>query len=148
MIVREIMKKTPIFCTPDTRLTIVARLMTEHHIGEIPIVKSMRSLEPIGIITDRDIVCRVVATGANPADVPVEDCMTTHLILAQEDDAVQDCARSMEEYQIRRILVVDLKGQLSGVVSQGDLARFMRADEVAKLIRDLSIPSDHASRLH
>jgi CBS domain-containing protein len=148
MIIREIMRKTPIFCLPDTSLTVVAKLMAEHHIGEIPVIKSMHSLEPIGIITDRDIVCRVVATGANPAMVPVADCMSTHLILVQVDDSVQECARAMEEYLIRRVLVVDERGHLAGVVSQGDLARFLRADEVAKLIRDLSVPSEHASRLH
>jgi phosphoenolpyruvate-protein kinase (PTS system EI component) len=75
--VRDIMSKSPVYCLADANLEFAAKLMLEHDCGEIPIVDNERDLNPIGVITDRDICCRTVALGKNPLQLKVRDFMTS-----------------------------------------------------------------------
>src|SRR5262245_49025477 len=100
MQVRDIMSSEPVCCLPDAGIVEVARLMVEHDCGEIPVCD--RDGRPLGVITDRDIVCRIVARGHNPVDVVLEDCMSTPVVTVTPDTDLDDCARLMEQYQIRR----------------------------------------------
>ena len=77
MLVKEIMTPNPFCCTADTSLEEVAKAMVEHDCGEIPIVQSRSDRTLLGVVTDRDIVCRLVAIGRNPVDEPAESCMST-----------------------------------------------------------------------
>jgi CBS domain-containing protein len=67
----DIMTPDPACCAPDTPLGAVAKLMVQHNCGQIPVVDAEGQL--IGVVTDRDIVCRVLATGKNPLDHTVQD---------------------------------------------------------------------------
>src|SRR5207245_9439387 len=71
---RDVMTENPACCAPETPLDQVAKLMRQHDCGEIPVVDPGE--QPIGVITDRDIVCRVVAEGKNPMAYPAEICMS------------------------------------------------------------------------
>ena len=73
MNVEDIMTRNPVCCTPDSGLRDVAQMMVDCDCGEIPVVESFESLIPVGVITDRDIVCRVVAKGMNPLEKPVSE---------------------------------------------------------------------------
>ena len=122
MKVREIMTRDPACCTRDTRIQDVARMMVERDCGEIPVVASARSPVPVGVITDRDIVTRTVASGRNPIDMMASEVMTTPVVTTTPETNLEDCARIFAEHQIRRVPVVDDQGQCCGIVAQADLA--------------------------
>ena len=77
-IARDVMTPNPVCCSPETTLDQVARLMRQNDCGEIPILDSAD--HPIGVVTDRDIVCRVVADGKNPMAHTAETCMTQSVV--------------------------------------------------------------------
>jgi CBS domain-containing protein len=75
----------------------------------------------IGIITDRDIVVRAVAEGLG-VSTKVKDAISEDVVCVNEDDALEDAAQLMSDYQIRRLPVIDSEGRLIGIVSLGDFA--------------------------
>src|SRR5439155_20461807 len=86
MKVREIMTPEPATCTPQTSLQDVAKLMVEHDCGAIPVVDQQG--KPIGIVTDRDIVCRTVAAAKNPLQEAAEQCMSSPVATVSEESSV------------------------------------------------------------
>ena len=143
MQVREIMTSNPASCSPDTGLVDIARMMVSEDCGEIPICGDDK--KPIGVVTDRDIVCRLVAKGKNPLDLRAEDCMTRNLVTATPETPIEDCARLMEQYQVRRLPVVDRAGCLCGMVAQADLARKGPRDTTMEVVEKVSQPNTFAS---
>jgi CBS domain-containing protein len=83
--------------------------------------------EAVGMITDRDIVLRVVAPGLEPAETEVAEVMTEGLVVCREDDSLDIAARMMESRRLRQLVVINHKGQLSGMLSIGVLAEQMKA---------------------
>jgi predicted transcriptional regulator/YHS domain-containing protein len=118
----------------------VARLMAEFDCGEIPVVDS-EAHRPIGVVTDRDITCRVVARGREAASLAAKDCMTSPVVTVTPDTSIEECCRRMEERQIRRVPVVDEGGSCCGIVSQADLALRMANGQSAHVVREISRPS-------
>src|SRR4029450_10428546 len=101
-----------------------ARQMASHDCGEIPIVESAQSHKLVGVITDRDIVCRAVAQGRNPLELKAKECMSSPVITASAEANLEEVCQLMEEHQIRRVPVIDAGGRaLGGVVSQAYLCR-------------------------
>jgi CBS domain-containing protein len=147
MRVRELMTDYPVCCDPQMLLGDVARLMVDHDCGDIPVVESGTSRRPIGVITDRDIVCRAVAEGRNPLELRAEDCMSTPVISVTPDTDIEDCCRAMEEHQIRRVPVVDEAGSCCGVVSQADIARAGSRKLAGEVVKEISRPTSTASRI-
>jgi CBS domain-containing protein len=145
MQVREIMTLNPTCCTPTTSLRDVARAMVKSDCGEIPVVASGDSGKLVGVVTDRDIVCRIVAEGKNPLEATVESCMSAPVVVVKETTQVEECARLMEENQIRRVPVVDGGGACCGIVSQADIATHGSRRVTAELVKDISRPNVDAS---
>jgi len=85
---KEIMTPAPQCCSGETTLNDVANLMLEADCGEIPVTDGSNRL--IGVITDRDIVCRVVAKGKNPASVTAAECMSEPVVVVNEDTSLED----------------------------------------------------------
>ena len=133
---REIMTPTPAVCTPHTTLDEVAKLMRQNDCGEIPVVDSAE--RPIGVITDRDIVCRVVAEGKNPSAYTAEGCMSQPVVTVALDASVEDVITTMEKHRIRRVPVVDDQGACAGIIAQADVAWTERLNEVGELVREVS----------
>jgi CBS domain-containing protein len=104
---------------PDENLRTVARLMLEADIGALPVADGERL---VGMITDRDIAVRAVASGLGP-NAQVQDVMTSEVLYCYGDADVEDVAENMGEIQVRRLPVVDSDKQLIGIISTGDLAR-------------------------
>jgi CBS domain-containing protein len=100
----------------------------------------------IGVITDRDIVCRAVAQGKNPIGYTVESCMSSPVVTVHEEDALEDIVSTMERYQIRRVPVVSDGGICAGIIAQADVARIAPKREVAELVREVSQQTRHASQ--
>ena len=133
---RDIMTPNPACCSPSTTLDQVARMMLQNDCGEIPIIDTNDCV--VGVITDRDIVCRVVAQCKNPAGYTVEMCMTSPVVTVPADASLDDIVRTMERHQIRRVPVVSDGGVCAGIIAQADVARVGPKQEVAELIREVS----------
>jgi len=142
----DLMTHYPTCCTPDTPLDRVAQLMVLQDCGEIPIVDDEESRVPIAVVTDRDIVCRVVARGRNPLEYTAESCMSQPVITVPEEMPIDDVLATMEKHQIRRVPVVNARGQCVGVISQADIAWRGSKKEVAALVREVSRDTDGSSR--
>ena len=140
MNIREIMTNDPAVCPPMAKLEDVAKLMVEKNCGAVPIVNDILERKPVGIITDRDIACRMVAKAADPSNVRAKDIMTPHPIVLGPDLTVEDCINAMEKFSIRRILVVDPMGSCIGIVAQADIARSALPFETAELVKEVSGP--------
>ena len=128
----------PGVCTPETSLEDVAKLMVQHECGEIPVVEGHNSLQPIGVVTDRDIVCRFVARGKNPLAYTAEHCMSQPVVTVTLDTPLTEAVAIMEKHQIRRVPVIDDQGFCVGIVAQADLAWSEDEREVGKLVREVS----------
>lgn len=139
MRVREIMTANPTLCSTETRLGEVARLMIEHDCGALPLFQRDRGRQVVGIVTDRDIVCRAVAAGKNIATMNAGQVMTTPAITIGPDDEVEKAVDLMRRRLIRRLPVVDGEGLCVGIVSQADLAqrgpKYLAADLLTSLTR-------------
>lgn len=146
MQVRDIMTPKPAYCLPTTNLHAVARLMVEHVCGAIPVVDSAENLKPVGVITDRDITCRVVASGRNPLDIPARVVMTSPVVAVNPETPLEECVQHMEREEVRRALVVDEQGRLCGIVSEADIARNASEHETAELARVMAQPFEIPSR--
>ena len=119
MKVKDAMHKGVDWVNPDTPITEIAKLMREHDIGCIPIGEDDKL---IGMVTDRDIVCKGLANGKfDPARALARDVMTDGIHCCREDDDLAKAVHHMESLQVRRLPVID-SGQIVGIVSMGDLA--------------------------
>jgi len=137
MHVKEIMSTHLRTCPADAGLQEVAAKMVDGDCGAIPVVEGSRI---IGVITDRDIVCRAVRMGKNPLELKARDCMTDSCVTINADASIEECLRLMETNQIRRIPVVDAQGACCGMVAQADVANHVGAYETSELIKGVSAP--------
>ncbi len=133
---RDVMTADPVCCRPHTPVDEVARLMVNGDFGEIPVIDSAD--HPIGVVTDRDIVRRIVAQGKNPIGYTAETCMTQPVVTVSWETPLEDVVSVMERHQIRRVPVVDEQGRCAGIISQADIARQAPPQEVAALLREVS----------
>jgi CBS domain-containing protein len=138
---KDLMTSNPACCTRETPLQDVARMMVQCDCGEIPVVEQDGRKRPVGVVTDRDIVCRAVAEGRNPLSLRAGDVMTAPAVCAQETDHVEAVKRMMERDQIRRIPVVDANGGICGIVSLADIARRDSRSETGEVVREVSAPA-------
>ena len=141
---QDVMTANPACCTPETPIDQVARLMVQHDCGEIPVIDPAEQV--IGVVTDRDIVCRVVAVGKNPMAYPASSCMSELVVTVPTTAPISEVLSAMERHQVRRVPVVDEQGSCVGMISQADLAWVGREQEVAELVREVSRDSGSASR--
>lgn len=146
MQVKDLMTAEPAYCTPNSTLLDVARLMRGRDCGAIPVVKdSATGRELVGIITDRDIVIRGVAEGGDPFGLTAGQCMSMVVATVAPEASLEDCADVMEEHQVRRVPVVDRQGNCCGIVAQADLARKGPASQTAEVVCEVSQPASRAS---
>src|ERR671911_157650 len=104
---------------PTATVQEASNLMKTLNVGAIPVCNGQR-LE--GMVTDRDIVLRVVAESRDPKTTQVQEAMTAKAFYGYEDQDVEEAAKVMQEQQIRRLPVINHEKQLVGIVSLGDLA--------------------------
>jgi CBS domain-containing protein len=103
-----------------------ARLMRSRHVGALVVVDAgRRGPNPVGIVTDRDIVVEVLAAGLDPASLTVGDIMPVELITATADQEVFEVVEQMQHHGVRRMPVVDNEGVLFGIIAVDDLLDFL-----------------------
>ena len=145
MQVKEMMTPNPACCTSDTSLPNVARMMVVKDCGEIPVIENTITRIPIGVITDRDIVCRIVAKDLNPLDLTAADCMTQAIVTVTPEMSLEECCKIMEEKLIRRLPVVDDRGACVGIISVADIALHTGKNVAGHIVREVSEPTLSAS---
>src|SRR5712692_6711692 len=133
---RNVMTPNPACCRPHTMLDQVAKMMVQYNCGEIPVLDVTD--RPIGVVTDRDIVCRVVAEGKNPMAYPAETCMSEFVVTVRADAPIREVVATMEQHQVRRVPVVDDNGCCIGIISQADVASVAQVRQVGELVREVS----------
>jgi CBS domain-containing protein len=135
MKVREVMTSSVDWVTPETSVVEIAKLMKKADVGSIPICKGNQLT---GIITDRDIVLKVVATGKDTKNTTAQEIMTTDIKSVTSNQDVHEAADLMAKYQIRRLPVVE-QGKLMGIVAIGDLAiEKIHINEAGDALSDIS----------
>ena len=125
---REVMTKDPACCTPGDTVTKVAGIMKHEDVGSVPVVESASERRLLGIVTDRDIVVKVVAAGRGIEQATVKDAMTPNPASCREDDDLEQAVKLMKERQVRRMPIVDGSGRLSGIIAQADVATRVNKD--------------------
>lgn len=122
----DICKRKVTVAYENTSLVAAAQLMREDHVGALVVVADENGSRRVrGLVTDRDIVLAVVATGLDPEPLCLEDIMTTGLVTASETDALPDLMRTMRENGVRRLPVVGGQDELLGVVTMDDLLKIV-----------------------
>lgn len=143
---RDIMTKGVVTCRRDAPITGVAAIMRDHDIGAVPVLDEDGKLA--GIVTDRDIVVSGLTSDKNEAEMRAEDCMSTDLYTAKQNDRVVEVIREMGDHQVRRIPVVDNRDRLVGIISMADVATQTNKDrELADALEEISEPSSIWTRI-
>jgi CBS domain-containing protein len=138
MQVKDIMSKKVTWVGPELTLKKAAKKMVDLDIGCLPVGKDDRL---IGMITDRDITCRAVANGRDPAKATVADAMTKGIRYCFDDQDVADAAQLMEKRQIHRLPVLNRKKRMIGMLSLGDLALHAPHELTAEVVEAVSRPT-------
>jgi CBS domain-containing protein len=111
-------------CTPESTVAEAARLMRQHHTGDLVVLDDAdEEREPVGIITDRDIVLEVLAKGRDPGKTAVREIMSTQLVVASESEDYAEALQRMATHGVRRVPVVDDKRCVVGIVTLDDMLR-------------------------
>ncbi len=113
--------------------------MGENDCGAIPVVDGKETLQPLGIITDRDIVLRSLALGKDPGSMTVQDAMSGPCVTCSPDDAIEECCDTMEANQVRRVVVAGDEGKVCGIVAQADIAKTAPREKTAEVVREISL---------
>ena len=120
MKVRDLMHRGIELASPDTPIAKLAKTMLEKDVGAIPVGKNGQLL---GMVTDRDITIRAVASGKDIANLTAQDVMTKGVVCCRDSDNVKNAVHTMEAKQIRRLPVIDENSQLVGMLSLGDISQ-------------------------
>jgi CBS domain-containing protein len=140
----DIMTKDVTCCSTQNTVREVADMMEDENVGSIPVLENGRL---IGIVTDRDIVCRIVAEGRDTRNTPVSEAMSQDIVTCLPDDSIIEAIRKMSENQIRRIPVTDYNGRLRGIIAMADIALEAERDrDLARAIEEISRPTPNRAR--
>ncbi len=141
MKVREVMSSNPICCLPTDTAENVAKTLCQNNIGSVPVVTDQQSRKLIGIITDRDLCCSIVAGALDPKRTAIDKFVTTSPVSCRDGENLENCERAMQEHQVRRIPVVDGDGAVIGIVALADLVLKEFPERASKTIVEISRPS-------
>lgn len=135
MPIGELCNREVVFATRNTSITEAAELMRQYHVGDLVVVDLIEKKRiPVGIVTDRDIVVKIIGQSQLVDDFTVGDIMSEQLISVQEKEGVIETVRLMRANGIRRIPVVNAEGGLEGIISVDDMLDLL-AEELTELSR-------------
>ncbi|HEV2730275.1 MAG TPA: CBS domain-containing protein [Terriglobales bacterium] len=141
MKVRDVMAQHPVCCRLTDTAQTVAQILRDEDIGSLPVISEADSERLAGIITDRDLCCRILAAGLDPKTTSIEAYVTRDLVTCRPEQSLDSCAKLMELHQIRRVLIVDRDARCVGILSQADLARSDPSDRMRRTVAEISKPS-------
>jgi CBS domain-containing protein len=137
MKIQEVMTPDVSYVEPETPILEIARKMREADIGSTPVIEHDRL---IGMVTDRDIVVRVIADGRPVQTATARDAMSPGIFYCYDDESVEDVLEKMGDQQIRRLPVVNRDKRLVGVVSLGDLSLTGKRKRAGEALQEISQP--------
>jgi CBS domain-containing protein len=136
MKVKDAMHKGVDWVAPDTTVTALAKLMREHDIGAIPIGENDRL---IGMVTDRDIVCKGLAEDSFDArSATAREVMTPSIHCCREDDDLAKAVSHMEALKVRRLPVINKSRRMVGILSLGDISHSVPGDLLSEWVKSVS----------
>ena len=136
MPIRDLMTKTVVSIAPEESVALAARLLLRHDLGALPVCDEGGHV--LGMVTDRDIVLRCIASEDDPAQTPVRDIMSRGCATVGPEEDCRMATHLMAEHQVRRLPVVE-NGKLVGIIALSDLARSHRYDmEAAQTLCEIS----------
>jgi CBS domain-containing protein len=136
MKVKDVMHKGVDWVSPNTPITELAKLMRAHDIGCIPIGEDDKL---IGMVTDRDIVCKGLASHSFDAGrATAQDVMTEGIHCCREDDDLAKAMHHMEKLQVRRLPVINKSKRMVGIISLGDVGHSASGDMLTETVRSIS----------
>lgn len=119
--VGTVASRVVVTATREMPVAEAARLMREQHVGALVVVAAAADgAQPVGLVTDRDLVVEVLAQGVDPALVRVADVMSPAIHTVGEHEALYDAIETMRRHGVRRLVVVDPAGRLAGLLSMDD----------------------------
>ena len=132
--IRDVMTQRPRTIEPSTPIVEAAKAMKSEDVGAIPIVEGDRL---VGMLTDRDIVIRLVAEGKDPS-TKAGEIASRDLVTVDPDQSIDEVIRLMGEHQLRRIPVCEEDGRLAGIVAQADVARAGADKKTGEVVEQIS----------
>ncbi len=133
---QDVMTKNPATCEMQSPVVEAAQMMEREGVGAIPVCENGRLA---GIVTDRDIAVRVVASGRDPRQTRIEEVMTRDPESVKADESIDRALEVMESRQVRRIPVIDAGGKLVGIIAQADIAtRLDEPNATAEVVEAIS----------
>ena len=138
MKVKQAMHAGAQWVEPGTPLLELARLMRDHNIGAIPIGENDRL---VGMVTDRDIVCRGLALGLDLGKATARDVMSKGVFYCKDTQDVADAAHTMEQNKVRRLPVINDDKRLVGILSVGDISRTDERDLCGEIVQAAARPA-------
>jgi|SRR5208337_4003651 len=135
MKVKKAMHKGVVWVSPDTPLMEIAQKMQKEDIGAMPVGEKDRL---IGMITDRDIVCRGVATGQDLSKLTARDVMTKGITWCTDESDIEEALELMEKHQIRRLPVIDGNKRMVGILGLGDISHAATRNLTCEMVKAVS----------
>ena len=132
--IKEVMTRDVRACEPNATVANAAKVMAQEDVGPVPIVEDGRL---VGIVTDRDIVVRVVAEGRDPNATTVKEIASTDLVTVSPGDDLDEALKLLAERQVRRLPVVE-GDRLVGIVAQADVARLGKDKQTGEVVEEIS----------
>jgi len=132
-------------CTPRTTVLEAAHLMRRRHTGDLVVVEDDEERrQPLGVLTDRDIVIEVLAKGLDPAITLVGTVIKTPVVIAHEDEDAAVALERMRSHGVRRLPVVGIHGKLVGIVTVDDMLARLATD--AHLLNEITSRQQHSEQ--
>ena len=133
--VRDVMTANPACVSENDTIRDAARIMAKQDTGVVPVVNGKKV---VGLITDRDIVIRVIAEGKDCGSAKSSDAMSKGVKTIREDASVDDALKLMSSSQVRRIPVVNGSDELVGILSMGDISKTDQDNKVGRALETIS----------
>jgi len=132
--IRDVMTSNPTTCEASATVADAARVMAQEDVGPVPVVEGGRV---VGIVTDRDIVLRVVAEGRDASSTTLGEIVSGDLVTVQPDTELSEALELMSDNQVRRLPVVE-GDQLVGIVAVADVARAAEEEQTGEVVQQIS----------
>jgi CBS domain-containing protein len=134
--IRDLMTENPSSCERSTSVLDAAKVMAREDVGPVPVVEGGRL---VGLVTDRDLVVRVLAEGRDPQSTTVGEIASIDMVTVSPDDGLDDALKLLARHQVRRLPVVE-DDRLVGIVAQADIARHAEEVQTGEVVEQISKP--------
>lgn len=137
MQVKEVMSRNVVTCTKEESVLDITKRLLKYNIGMLVVVEDNISKIPIGVVTDRDVLNRVVIKGLDPKKTKVGDVLTENIISIGMKEHLATAVDKMKKNKVKRLIVLDEAGSLVGIISNSDIIRQFL--EIRQQLLDLSV---------